>query len=176
MRTAIPAVATGLLILIYLALPVQPPILGDKKYLDYLLQIVGILPGFYIAALAAAATFVNPALDEEITGKDAPQLDVKRGGETFHVTMTMRVFICHLFSYLSAMSFITSLLAIAIIELEPSVDGLRYVFSGNPQIAAALTIVSFLSVALVTFYFLRILVITMHGLYFLVERMHLDNR
>lgn len=176
MRTVVPFIATVLLLALYLLLPVKPSILGDKKYLDYLLQIVGILPGFYIAALAAAATFNNPALDEPMPGRDAPHIDIQRGGETFSVTMTMRVFICHLFSYLSALSFMTAIFTLMIIECAPSLEYLERGAAALTPASIALIIVRYGTVFAVTFYFARIILITLHGLYFLIERMHQANR
>lgn len=175
MRTVVPFFITFFLLAVYLVLPVRPSIIGDKKYLDYLLQIVGILPGFYIAALAAAATFNNPSLDEPMPGRDAPHLDVQRGGEVFSVTMTMRVFICHLFSYLSALSFLTAILTLAIIEIAPSVDYIDANYSGW-LVNVLLALMRYGAVFVVTFYFARIILVTLHGLYFLVERMHQANR
>lgn len=175
MRTAVPLVISVCLLIVYLVLPVKPAIIGDKKYLDYLLQIVGILPGFYIAALAAAATFNNPSLDEPMPGRDAPHLDVQRGGESFSVAMTMRVFICHLFSYLSALSFLTAISTLMIIEVAPSVEYLETRFE-NAIAQGLLSTIKYSAVFLVTFYFARIILITLHGLYFLVERMHQANR
>jgi hypothetical protein len=176
LRLFVPAVITSLLLTLYYFLPVRPEIIGDKKYLDYLLQIVGILPGFYIAALAAAATFSNPSLDEPMPGLDAPTIDIVRGGKIFEVRMTMRIFMCHLFSYLSAMSFVTSLVLLATIELYPSLKHLQDAFGSDSAAGNALQVISYASVGLATYLFWMIIVITMHGLYFLVERMHQENR
>ena len=176
LRTALPLAVTVLFVLVYYAIPVKPAILGDKKYLDYVLQIIGTLPGFYIAALAAAATFNNPSLDEQMPGKEPPTLKVMRGGEKFDIPMTMRVFICHLFAYLSAISFGTALLGIAIIEFSPSLDALEQAYKSNQAIQYVVDTVRYLTVGAFTFYVAKVVTITLHGLYFLVERMHLANR
>lgn len=176
LRLYVPATITAILMAVYYFLPVKPEIIGDKKYLDYLLQIVGILPGFYIAALAAAATFSNPSLDEPMPGYDAPMIDVIRGGKVFEVRMTMRVFMCHLFSYLSAMSFVTSLFLLTLIELYPSFNHIKTNNIDNKYATYAMEAASYGGVGVATYLFWMIIIITMHGLYFLVERMHQENR
>lgn len=176
LRTTLPALITIALIIAYWLLPVRPAILGDKKYVDYILQVIGTLPGFFIAALAAAATFSNPSLDEQMPGKNPPLLKVMRSGEIFDIPMTMRVFICHLFSYLTAISLVATFLGIAIIELAPSIDALSDAHSSNNLMRIGVILVKYLAVGWLTFFVTKIVIVTLHGLYFLVERMHLANR
>jgi hypothetical protein len=176
LRLFVPGIITAVLLILYYFLPVRPEIIGDKKYLDYLLQIVGILPGFYIAALAAAATFSNPSLDEPMLGADAPVIDLMRGGQVFEVRMTMRIFMCHLFSYLSAMSFVTSLVLLSCIEVYPSIKYLQEFAETGSIAAGILHVLCYASVGVATYLFWMIIIVTMHGLYFLVERMHQENR
>lgn len=171
LRTTIPAIITLALCLIYFVIPYKPDITGDKRYVDYVLQIVGALPGFYIAALAAAATFTNNSLDEEMSGSNVPTLEIRRGGETFSVSLTLRVFMCHLFAYLCVLSFVTCLFGILIMEFAPI---FRKIGEDNKQlfVMPALSVVSYIFVGWFTFCILRIFTVTLHGLYFLVERMH----
>ncbi|MDP4006469.1 hypothetical protein [Methylobacterium sp. NEAU K] len=164
------------LVIVYWLLPVRPTILGDKKYVDYILQVIGTLPGFFIAALAAAATFSNPSLDEQMPGKPPPTLRVMRSGETFDIPMTMRVFICHLFSYLTAISLVATFLGIAIIEVAPTIDAIGDAHKDGGVVQMSLAVVRYAAVGWLTFFVAKIVIITLHGLYFLVERMHLANR
>lgn len=176
LRTIIPAVITVVACIAYWASPYKPEIIGDKHYVDYVLQIVGALPGFYIAALAAAATFSNTSLDEEMAGKNVPMLDIQRGGETFNVALTLRVFMCHLFAYLCALSFLTCVVGIAIVEFAPIVKQLEADNVQHSVAAPAAFVFRYAVVGWFTFCLLRIVTITLHGLFFLIERMHQENR
>ncbi|MCJ2094922.1 hypothetical protein MKK67_20810 [Methylobacterium sp. J-072] len=176
LRTTIPAVVTAFACIIYWASPYKPEIIGDKHYVDYVLQIVGSLPGFYIAALAAAATFSNRSLDEEMGGKNVPMLDIQRGGETFNVALTLRVFMCHLFAYLCALSFLTCVIGVSIMEFAPI---LKQIEAENAHHSVAASVAFTFKYAVVgwfTFCLVRIVTITLHGLFFLIERMHQENR
>ena len=121
-RYYVPGIITAVASGVYFILPKPPEILGDKRYLDYLLQIVGILPGFYIAALAAGATFANPSLDEPMPGKTPPTLKMRRMGQMHDEPLTTRLFICHLFAYLSAVSLMLAFAILVAIEINPSIE------------------------------------------------------
>lgn len=170
-----PAAITIVLVVLYIILPKKPEILGDKKYLDYMLQIVGILPGFYIAALAAGATFDNPALDETMPGKKPPELDIVRMGQSFTQKLTTRLFICHLFSYLSAASLMLAFAILLGIEINPSLDDISQSFKNISIVNYAIMSAQWAYVIALTFYAAKLTTITLHGLYFLAERMHLGN-
>lgn len=174
-RTYVPGAITIALTLLYFVLPKQPDIIGDKRYLDYLLQIVGILPGFYIAALAAGATFANPSLDEPMPGKRPPTLKISRMGQSYEDVPTIRIFICHLFAYLSATSLVLAFALLLCIELNPSMEYLTATFENIRFVVFATKSAQALAVMAVTFYVAKLAVVTLHGLYFLAERMHLAN-
>ena len=176
LRTILPMLVTLVSILIYWMLPYKPEITGDKKYIDYTLQVVGSLPGFYIAALAAAATFTNHSLDEEMSGRNVPTLDIERGGHKFETVLTLRVFMCHLFAYLCALSFLTYLIGVAILEFAPVLCIIEKEHSAHNVTAPLITCARYLGVGYFTFCLVRIVAVTLHGLFFLVERMHQENR
>lgn len=175
-RILIPMFITIAVFIIYLVLPKKPEIMGDKKYLDYLLQIIGILPGFYIAALAAGATFTNSSLDEIMPGKNPPTLKTKIMGQELEPPLTIRIFICHLFSYLSATALVLAFAILAAIEINPSLEYIKCQNKSNDYILIAITLVQYLAVLAITFYVVKIASITLHGLYFLAERMHMSNQ
>lgn len=176
LRTTVPLLVTICIIALYWALPYRPLIVGDKRYIDYMVQLIGALPGFYIAALAAAATFTNQSLDEEISGRSPPTIEIIRGGQTFEAILTLRVFMCHLFAYLCALSFAACLLGIAILEFAPVLEDIEKFHSSHKITMPLLTIIRYSAVGWFTFYVVRIVAITLHGLFFLIERMHQENR
>ena len=175
LRTTIPVVVTLIACFVYWWLPYKPEITGDKKYIDYVLQIVGALPGFYIAALAAAATFTNNSLDLEMSGRNVPILEIQRGGQSFHVALTLRVFMCHLFAYLCVLSFLTCVIGIAILEFAPVLNKIDEANSERGTVSLVTGFARYASVAWFTLCLVRIVTITLHGLYFLIERMHQQN-
>lgn len=163
------------LLIIYVLLPKSPEIYGDKKYLDYMLQIVGILPGFYIAALAAGATFANTSLDEAMQGRDPPSIDITKMGQKSTEPLSTRLFICYLFSYLSAASLVLAFGILIAIEVNPSIDHIASTYKEVQTVVLGLKCLQYVFVLLLTFYAAKITTITLHGLYFLAERMHQYN-
>jgi hypothetical protein len=176
LRTTIPLLIASAATFVYWLLPYKPEITGDKHYVDYVLQIVGALPGFYIAALAAAATFTNESLDEEMSGKDVPRLSIQRGGDSFDVALTLRVFMCHMFAYLCALSFLTCMIGIAILEFASVLQKVEDANMQHPAVGIVATLIKYAAVGWFTFCVARIITITLHGLFFLIERMHQENK
>ena len=60
-----------------------------SKFLDF----VEILPGFYIAALAAIATFQRNDIDQHMPNP-APKLNIKIKGKDQNIELTRRRFLC----------------------------------------------------------------------------------
>lgn len=174
-RFHVPLSITTLLLVIYSLLPKPPDIWGDKHYLDYMMQIVGILPGFYIAALAAGATFANASLDEPMPGLAPPTLVMTRMGQRFTEKLSTRLFICYLFSYLSAASLVLAFGILFAIEINPSVEHIISTHSEIYYVVMAAKAVQYVFVLVLTFYAAKLTTVTLHGLYFLAERMHQHN-
>ena len=74
-------------------------ITGHGGLLDRIITVCSILPGFYIAALAAIATFNRPDIDE-IMPDPAPRLSVDIGGNSNVIDLTRRRFLAYLFAFL----------------------------------------------------------------------------
>lgn len=79
-------------------LPYKLPIIGNNGIITIVNGIFQILAGFYIASLAAVATASLPRLDEEMKGIKPKYLSKKSK------KITRRIFLAHLFGYLSFMS------------------------------------------------------------------------
>ena len=90
--------AASFLILNYTIFPHKISILGSKGIVDLINGILQILSGFYIASLAAIATASLPRLDEPMKGATPLYIGKKQK------IVTRRVFLTHLFGYLSFMS------------------------------------------------------------------------
>jgi len=75
---------------------------GSEGLLAKITDFVENLPGFFIAALAAVATFNRHDIDRVM--KNPPKVKIMYQGNAGFVDMTRRRFLCVLFSYLTAAS------------------------------------------------------------------------
>ena len=100
-------------------LPVRPRLTGDGSLSRHMLTIFAILPGFYIAALSAVATFSREEMDFEMPDP-APKMMLRVGAHDEKVSLTFRMFLSHMFSYLTALSFVAVFIFMAAELLEPS--------------------------------------------------------
>lgn len=130
---------------------------------DRLLSFVQSLPGFYLAALAAVATFNRPSLDQLMPGTP-PKAEIVYHGKVTTVELTRRRFLSLLFSYLTALSIGITL---ALIVGLPVVDQVRNALP-IAVLQSARALISFSIVMFVA----QLIVITLWGLYYLGERMH----
>lgn len=163
-----PAGCVLLASLSYGLLPVPLALVGDKSIAGYLLPFFSSLPGFFIAALAAVVAFNNEDLDGEVSGVSAK---ITVNDETEWLPISLRVFLCYLFAYLTIVSFLGFFFCMLGIILAPNVvlivakaspefsasiiEGLRFVFLGGMAFASG-----------------TLIFCTVQGLYFLAERVH----
>lgn len=102
-------VSTGLLF--YLKKFGNIPLYADGALISKILSFVQCLPGFYIAALAAIATFNKKDIDKTMPAP-APKLDILVRDQTVTIELTRRRFLCSMFAFLTAESLILIVLAI----------------------------------------------------------------
>jgi hypothetical protein len=141
---------------------VQVNLLGEKGLLERLLEFIQTLAGFYIAALAAVASFNSPHLDK-LMPSPAPTMEVKHNGVLQPVEATRRRFLSAMFAYLTALSFLFSLLAIAALTLA---DPLRTLLP-----TSSLQYLTPLGLFVILFAVAQMTAITFWGLFYLGERM-----
>jgi len=135
-----------------------------------LLQVNGLLQvliGFYIAALAAVATFTNATIDEVMAG-DAPTLVETFRGQKFEVELTRRRFVCYLFGYLALVSFILFCIGLISILIGKPINAWVVTFLSPDAILGLKTIF----IGVYTFVLVNIITTTLLGLYFLAVRFH----
>ncbi len=84
---------------------------ADSGLVGKVLGFVQGLPGFYIAALAAIATFNRVDIDKTMPSP-APKIDIKVQGRTVAIELTRRRFLCSMFAFLTAENLILIVLAI----------------------------------------------------------------
>lgn len=135
---------------------------GLIRFSTSLGSFVSNLPGFFIAALAAVATFNRKDIDKDMVGERPPTVETLIGDRKVSMVLTRRRFLCMLFSYLTALSILLS-----IIGFIPS----SFSFVKNEELSASLITVL---VYLMAFYmlFFQLIVSTLYGLYYLGDRVH----
>lgn len=84
--------------IIAVILPESVNVYGDNGLIRSINQLLSILVAFYIASLAAIATFKSDVLDDKFAG-EAVKLTVKRSGKTQTEELTRRKFLSLLFAY-----------------------------------------------------------------------------
>lgn len=167
---ALAAVCTAFL----LGLPVPPSITGPGGVLSIVIQISALLPGFFLAALAAVSTFQRPEMDVDMPAP-APVVKLRLGADNIEYTVTRRMFLSYLFSYLTIASLLIVVLS-AIADLAgPSFSLLMSQIEDVDARNFAYLSTKILFVGFLMYWCSSILVSTLHGIYFLTERMHQPN-
>lgn len=94
----------------------QISLYADGGIIAKILSFVQGLPGFYIAALAAIATFNKTDIDKTMPAP-APKIDIMVRGQSIVIELTRRRFLCSMFAFLTAESIILIVLAIFALSL-----------------------------------------------------------
>lgn len=158
----IPAIVAVLGTVCLFVLPEPIAILGDKGFVYWVNELLKLLVGFYIASLAAVASFDRASLDQMIEGEGV-MLKVLRNGEYVDRPLTRRAFISLMFGYLS-------LLAIALYCTGLLVS----LLGGNIRLISpnALMYLRAAFVLIYGFFFAQMLSITLAALFYLSDRIH----
>jgi hypothetical protein len=148
---------------LFLFLPKDLNVFGDKGLVDSINGLLSILAGFYIASLAAVATFQNSNLDKFIQGEQA-MLRGKRSGKEFMEELTRRRFLCLLFGYCSLLSIFLFIIGIFSRLFKENLKFFIAIQLYKPLIAFFILIYMFL--------FFNLVVTTLIGLNYLTDRIH----
>lgn len=157
----LPALATlGVLaVLVWLGSAVN--VYAKDGLLDRVLGFTQTLAGFFIAALAAVSSFNSPHLDRTMP-PPAPTMYIKYNGVIQIVTATRRRFLTSMFAYLTALSFLISLVAIITLVLAPAL---------KVSLPAAVPYLRWCGLAGFLFALFQMTCVTFWGLFYLGERM-----
>ena len=158
----IPALFAVLGVLLLLVLPKPLSVLGERGLVYWVNELLQVLIGFYIAALAAVASFDRAALDQLIEG-DGVTLKVVRDGSPVDRSLTRRAFISLMFSYLSLLAITLYCMGVAISLLEGNIKLI---------LPAALFYLRLGFVFIYAFLFAQMLSITLVALFYLGDRIH----
>ncbi|MDE1463289.1 hypothetical protein [Spartinivicinus poritis] len=136
-------------------IPIQS-ITGSEGLVSDITSFISNLPGFFIAALAAVATFNKHDIDQPMA--NPPKIEIFYHGSYLMIDMTRRRFLCVLFSYLTAVSIFLILGAKIALKIEIS-----------EQFKIPLSWVGF---GIFNFLLWQMVLATILGLYYLGERLH----
>lgn len=137
----------------------------DNKLISNISGFLQTLPGFFIAALAAIASFPSDAMGQLIPG-DTPYLPDSNLASDGRDKLTRRRYLCYLFAYLTYISIIGFLFITFIVFLHS--------FSLN--LSLPILYFGYLLSCLIFFFILtQIIFLTFIGLWYLGERIHINN-
>jgi hypothetical protein len=163
----VPPLLTSLIVSVFiLVIPSQLTIFGQAGVVKACTDLLQMLAGFYIASLAAVATFNNQGMDEPMEG-DPPTLRVKINGRPELQLMTRRNFLCHLFGYLSLLSFVLYFFGTFSNVIA---DEVRQALSPTNRLWTRNCFVVLFAAAMA-----HLIGTTLLGLYYLTDRMHHAN-
>ena len=135
-----------------------------SKLVDDINVLMGVLVGFYIAALAAVSSFTNENLDQIMKGR-APTFTMKRQGQDVVERMTRRRFLAVLFGYCASISIALFVFGVAQGQIE-------IVTLTNPWLKWTVSALVEVFWAIYLWLLASLLVVTLLGLHYLIERMH----
>lgn len=135
--------------------PKVVPLSGKAGLVESIGALMQVLVGFYVAALAAVATFQGSSLDEYV-------LNMTLGGRQ----LKRRQLLSYLFGYLALLSLV--LYVIMLFKTLPA--------ALVAAVPARVAFVARVAIALVhQFVFWQMIYITLFGLYYLTDRIHRSN-
>ncbi len=137
------------------------PIFGEAGFINKINTFIQVLPGFYIAALAAIATFNKPEMD--LTMLNPPTMKIFSNGRWVSIDLTRRRFLSSMFAFLSASTIFLIVISIGTQLLAPFLTSLL----SNLQAKACITHL-FLFIYLIILW--QIIVTTLWGLFYLGEK------
>lgn len=151
-------------VLIYIANRISSiNIYKEGELISKILSFTQNLPGFYVAALAAIATFNKISIDQ-VMPDPAPKIDILIQGRSIPIELTRRRFLCLMFAFLTAesISVILSIIFGQFMYLP--------IKSITPEILHVY--ISALYMFFILLMFWQMIITTLWGLFYLGERLH----
>lgn len=137
---------------------------GPDGLVSVLQGLVQGLPGFYIAALAAVATFGRQTTLDSLIPEPTPTIETWYGGGKIEIGLTRRRFLCLLFAHLTAVSVCISVFASFGRALAGPIQ--------RSMGAQWLDLAFYVGSTVYVFFVFQMIVVTLWGLYYLSDKMH----
>ncbi|TXL13202.1 hypothetical protein BMR04_14560 [Methylococcaceae bacterium HT3] len=144
----------------------QVSLYSNSGIITKILGFVQVLPGFYIAALAAIATFNKTDIDKKMPAP-APKIDILVQGKSVAIELTRRRFLCSMFAFLTAESLI--IIVLAIFATSFYVPFKEIIHESWHILSSGLFTLMFLLL------FWQMIITSFWGLYYLGDRLHQPN-
>lgn len=162
----LPTSITIICVIAIIALPAPINVFGDDGLLSVVTGLLQILTGFYIASLAAIATFNKEGMDAVMDGVP-PTLMITQRGEKVQKLLTRRTFLCLMFGYLAFMSLFIYFVGSGANLLS---ENARIIIPDGFHSPARIAFI-----ALYLLLFSNLMVTTLLGLYYMADRIHRDD-
>lgn len=141
----------------------QISLYSDGGMIAKILGFIQGLPGFYIAALAAIATFNKTDIDKTMPAP-APKTNIMVQGRSVAIELTRRRFLCSMFAFLTAESLIIIILAIFSQSIFSPLKGI--IHAPLQILASGLFMLVFFLL------FWQMIIASFWGLFYLGDRLH----
>lgn len=158
----LPGVLSTVTVVIVLMYLPHLNVYGDNGVISRVLGFVQNLPGFYIAALAAIATFGRTDIDSIIPAP-TPMITEEREGVKDRIPLTRRRFLCMMFAFLTAES--VSLVLVSILLLSIASEA-SFTHTVSLKIIGDFIFLGYL------FVLYQMILATFWGLFYLGDRIH----
>lgn len=162
----VPLVLTAVISTLVLQAGAAVKVFGAGGLVQQITSFLQSLPGFFIAALAAVATFNRDDLDSLLPAP-TPTMVVTKRGKSVPLELTRRRFLCALFSFLTAQALLITCIGIFSTAMTPWV--VDYFPMGSLQNIKAV------GTFLIIFLLCQLLSVTSLGLYYLGDRIHIPD-
>lgn len=160
----VPMVLAAILCSIILGFSHDPNLFRDDGLIDGFTQLLGILAPFYVASLAAVATFgANKLFDEKFAMAEALTIERLESGQWKTRDLTVRQFLSLLFGYCAVISLVLFLFSLIGPVIAP---GVAQFVGPSAQVFGRLIFVCYM------FVLAHMLTATIIGIYYLCDRMH----
>lgn len=141
------------------------PNIFKNEFIGLLIGFLQTIPGFYIAGLAAISTLNSETMDRPMSGNPPTEKIIETNPYAVkNLSLTRRMFLSRLFSYLSFISLSSFLIAITF----------KYFYSLNFLTVEPITygIVYGICLFILIFCLCQLVLLTALGLYYLGDRIH----
>ena len=165
----LPLLFVAVILVISLLIPSLPGSLEEGGVISVIQDVTKVLPGFYIAALAAVSTFSNDTLDEAVPS--VKPLELRTLGKDIPTTVSTRLFLSLLFSYLTVLSFAVLILSTFGIMLKEPLGSINVTDLSDVSLLAV-SLGKYLYIGFVLYLTGSLAATSLQGIYFLAEKIH----
>lgn len=168
-RYWLPFWSTTIVICYFVIYPREIILFGDRSIISTLSSLLQLLPGFYIAALAAISTFNRKLMDKKLSGATVTLISCENGNLEQR-ELSRRHFLSLLFGYLSFLSMM--ILVFSCITQMASPMEIIDMYLKTIDAKQYSKLIEWGFFVPIIFFFFQMIMITFLGLFYLCDRMH----